>query len=90
MMRIYFTYSMGFLDNSEQKNTQKKLTSKEVSEKYSVVISFIRQDSDCDAKLKIDLVSNQKAGSRFFIKDDFPFFSVAQKKVLLDVRESDG
>jgi hypothetical protein len=81
---------MGFLDNSEQKNRKKKLSAKEVSEKYSVIISFVRQNNDCDTKLKIDLVSNQKDGSRFFIKDDFPFFSLPQKKVLLDVRESDG
>ena len=81
---------MGFLDNSEIKDNKKKLTAKEVAEKYSVIISFIRQDADTDTKLKIDLVSNQKAGSRFFIKDDFPFFSVAQKKVLMDVREADG
>jgi len=81
---------MGFLDNSEQKNKQKNLSSKEVAEKYSVIISFVRQDSSANTKLKIDLVSNQKAGSRFFIKDDLPFFSLAQKKVLLDVRQSDG
>jgi hypothetical protein len=75
---------MGFLDESEKKK-KKKISSKDIAKKYSVIFSFSE-----NTNLKINLVSNQKDASRFFIKDDFPFFSLSQKKVLKDVRESDG
>jgi hypothetical protein len=76
---------MGFLDNSENKKINKKITSKDISKKYSVIISFSE-----NTKIKVNLVSNQKDGSRFFIKNDIAFFSSAQKLILKDVRENDG
>jgi SNF2 family DNA or RNA helicase len=76
---------MGFLDNSEKINKEKKLTSKDIAQKYSVIFSFFE-----NTKLQISLVSNEKNGSRFFIKNDIPFFSLSQKKVLKDVRDFDA
>lgn len=75
---------MGFLDESKSKK-EKKMTSADIAKKYSVIFSFSQ-----NSQLKINLVSNKKDSSRFFIKNDLDFFSFSQKKVLKDVRESDG
>ena len=75
---------MEFL-NDDKKKEIKKLTSKDIAKKYSVILQ-IEQNQN----LKINLVSNKKDSSRFFIKEDFIFFSVYQRQILKDVRESDG
>ncbi|PID83355.1 hypothetical protein CSB11_01010 [Candidatus Campbellbacteria bacterium] len=75
---------MGYLDENfeEQKES---LTPKDISKKYSVLISFLNQE-----KISVDLISNSKDKSRFFIKNDIAFFSPSQKKVLKMVQESAG
>ncbi len=73
---------MGFLDNSEEKKEKSILTAKDMAKKYSVILTVLNNE-----EIRADFVSNEKAGGRFFIRDDLNFFSREQKMVLRDVKE---
>ena len=73
---------MAFLDDFKEKKAEKELSSSDIAQKYSVILTFIS-----DEEIKVNFVSNKKNESGYLIRDDLEYFSQAQKLVLRDIKE---